>query len=282
MLSKDQRLRILDKIRKMSSIKYPNYQDYMLKVKLYYLNKLTLYIKLFILNQIKFKHAFLLKLRYLVSKIYSKNVEFNLVNLKKMHLNSDIFTQAISLKLKNRDNRLYRVLKSSLSRIIIPEFSKMKEINYVRPDKKEISDKFKSLKINSLSAASSGALSIPWVQQAIAGPKTSSEGSGVAVGPEANRGNKDYLNKLLLNLFPFFPTRTEKTQEVLAYGNFVPLSPLGLGQEKESKSEVKRPVSLRNYILKSLKHKSMFGIRIEAKGRLTRRFTASRSVFKMK
>lgn len=35
-------------------------------------------------------------------------------------------------------------------------------------------------------------------------------------------------------------------------------------------------------ILAGLKHKSMSGIRLEAKGRLTRRFTASRSLFKIK
>ena len=41
-------------------------------------------------------------------------------------------------------------------------------------------------------------------------------------------------------------------------------------------------VSLENYVLRSLKHLNLRGIRVEAKGRLTRRFTASRSVFKMK
>jgi hypothetical protein len=39
---------------------------------------------------------------------------------------------------------------------------------------------------------------------------------------------------------------------------------------------------LLNFLLKSLKNKSMAGVRLEAKGRLTRRFTASRSVFKIK
>ena len=34
--------------------------------------------------------------------MYNKEVEFNIVELKQMHLNSDIFTQAVSLKLKNR------------------------------------------------------------------------------------------------------------------------------------------------------------------------------------
>ena len=43
-----------------------------------------------------------------------------------------------------------------------------------------------------------------------------------------------------------------------------------------------RSISLKNYVLKSLKHINMRGIRVEAKGRITRRFTASRSIFKMK
>ena len=41
-------------------------------------------------------------------------------------------------------------------------------------------------------------------------------------------------------------------------------------------------VNLMNFVLNSLKHKNMAGVRLEAKGRLTRRFTASRSVFKIK
>ena len=37
---------------------------------------------------------------------------------------------------------------------------------------------------------------------------------------------------------------------------------------------------LSNFVLESLTHNRMGGLRIEAKGRLTKRFTASRSVFK--
>ena len=46
------------------------------------------------------------KLREVISKIYKKKVEFNIVSLKHMYLNSDILSQAVALKLKNRDNRL--------------------------------------------------------------------------------------------------------------------------------------------------------------------------------
>jgi hypothetical protein len=45
---------------------------------------------------------------------------------------------------------------------------------------------------------------------------------------------------------------------------------------------MERYVNLSNYVIFNLKHRKMAGVRVEAKGRLTRRFTASRSVFKMK
>ena len=59
------------------------------------------YYKLLLnLNKFKLEDNFILKLKPLISKIYNKEVEFNIVNLKAVYLNSDIFTQAISLKLK--------------------------------------------------------------------------------------------------------------------------------------------------------------------------------------
>lgn len=40
-----------------------------------------------------------------------------------MHLNSHIYTQIVSLKLRNRDNKLYRILKASLRKVKIEECS---------------------------------------------------------------------------------------------------------------------------------------------------------------
>nr|QGA74354.1 ribosomal protein S5 [Monilinia fructicola] len=260
-LSEDEKLLIFKrKLNSLIRIKYPDYMDYMRKVKLHYLNKLTLCIKLLTLNQIKFKHAFLLKLRYLVSQIYNKNVVFNLVNLKKMHLNSDIFTQAVSLKLKNRENRLYRVLKKSLNKVKLPNISIIKEKSLAhgsgyKNNNEQLLNKMRNLKINSLFTFDS-AFAVP----SVAGEK------------------RDLLNKLLLIIFPY-----ALDQQVLAApqaGKKEIKSRGSLASVFEERKE--RPVSLRNYILRSLKHMKMRGIRIEAKGRLTRRFTASRSVFKMK
>ena len=63
----------------------------------------------------------------MLEKLYTKKVEFNIVNLKKVHLNSDIFTQAIVLKLKNKNNNLIRVLKSSLNKVNLPNVSRISE-----------------------------------------------------------------------------------------------------------------------------------------------------------
>jgi len=46
--------------------------------------------------------------------------------------------------------------------------------------------------------------------------------------------------------------------------------------------DINKNYKLSKFVLNMLKYKKMAGVRLEAKGRLTRRFTASRSVFKVK
>lgn len=56
---------------------------------------------------------------YLIKHIYDKEVEFKIINLKLKHLNSDILSQYIVLQLKNRKNRLLKVLKKSIRKVRI-------------------------------------------------------------------------------------------------------------------------------------------------------------------
>ena len=200
------------------------------KVKIGYRDAhLLLPLYLFRFNQAKFKMYLMEKLTNLVKNLYNKEVVFNIVNLKKMHLSSDIYTQAVALKLKNRDNKLYRVLKSSLRKIKIPNFSKINE-NKNKPNKDEyIDNKIRNSLINSMFT---------------------------------KENVKDPLNNLLLN---FFPSAENLHKSVVKKGSVKNCS-----------------ISLKDYVLMYLKHIKVRGIRVEAKGRLTRRFTASRSVFKMK
>jgi hypothetical protein len=89
------------------------------------------YFKLLLsLNKSKFEDKFLLRLKPFIGKIYNKEVEFNIVNLKAIYLNSDIFTQAISLKLRNRNNRLLTVLRYFLHMIKLSKINLFKERFY--------------------------------------------------------------------------------------------------------------------------------------------------------
>jgi hypothetical protein len=86
------------------------------------------YYKLLLsLNKYKFEDVFLSRLSPLISKIYNKQVEFNIVNIKAIYLNSDIFTQVIAFKLRNRDNRLLKVLRYFLSMVKLSKVNLLKE-----------------------------------------------------------------------------------------------------------------------------------------------------------
>jgi hypothetical protein len=146
-------------------------------------------------------------------------------------MNSDIYTQAVSLKLRNRNNKLYRVLKASLRKIKLPVIRKIDEKQKKANKDEFLVNRIRNLTINKMFI-----------------PKT--------------KYIKDRLQNLLLK---FFPSSDNLTINV-----------------KKRSSSIDRSISLENYVLKSLKHLNLRGIRVEAKGRLTRRFTASRSVLKRK
>jgi len=188
------------------------------------------YYKLLLnLNKFKFEDKFLLRLKPLISKIYNKEVEFNIVNLKTLYLDGDIFTQVISLKLKNRNNKVLNILRSSLRMVKLPKINKIRE-KYNKIIIKELwANKVQNLKVSSICAK--------------------------------YPNNNDILNKLLLDVFPY---------------SFI------LKKEEESIHNYATNSILINFVLNTLKYKEITGVRLEAKGRLTRRFTASRSVYKIK
>jgi hypothetical protein len=218
-----------NKAQSFYSNNFPSINSQITRAGKLYIRNLDRYIGLLQDNKLKYDGIFMSKLIDIIQQIYNKNVELNIVNLKKMHLNSDIYTQAVSLKLRNRDNKLYRVLKASLRKIKLPVIRKIDE-----KQKKPNRDEFFVNRIRN------NTISTMFL------PKTNT--------------NKDPLHNLLLNFFPL-------------------AEDLNINVKKRS-SNINYPVSLENYVLRSLKHLNLRGIRVEAKGRLTRRFTASRSVLK--
>jgi hypothetical protein len=92
----------INKTNNFYAYNYPNYFNFKNIVEKKYLENLYKLQYLLKFNSVKFEKPFILKLTRIVEELYNKKVEFNIVNLKKVYLNSDIFTQAIVLKLKNK------------------------------------------------------------------------------------------------------------------------------------------------------------------------------------
>lgn len=184
------------------------------------------YVKMLSINHAKFKNWFILGLKKIISKIYAKKVEFNFVNLKYIHLNSDIFTQSIAIKLRNRENSLLRVLKKGLKLVKMPALNKLSFYDKKIQNKTANAlNKYNGLNLNSYISMFK---------------------------------DKDILHELLYQIFPRYMDKID--------------SPV-FSQRKNS---------LKENILNSTKHKNIYGVRLEAQGRLSRRLTASRSVFKLK
>ena len=75
--------------------------------------------------------------------IYNKAIDFTLVKQKKLDLNSDIFTNSIGTKLKDRKNRVVRILRKALLRIKFPSLFNLS-------NRVEITYRFKAKKGNIL------------------------------------------------------------------------------------------------------------------------------------
>jgi hypothetical protein len=151
------------------------------KLQLYFYYRQLLYI-----NKSKYNYNYLQYLSKFLHSIYNKNIEYNLINLKRFYLHSDILSESIRLKLTKNRKRILKKLDTIKKKVKIKD-----------------SKKFLGKKIFSK--------------------------------------RLDYkINSIIL------------------------------------------PNSLKKNIIDNLKYKGIAGFRLEVKGRLTRRYTASRSVLKIK
>jgi len=149
------------------------------------LSKYIYYRQLIYINNTKYSYIYLQNLKKDLEKIYNKNVEFNLINLKHFYLNSDILSEAITLKITRNRRKILKYLNN-------------------------LKKKVKTQKKN-------------WLLHV-------------------------FLKKNKLNL----------------------------------KQKFNNKLYLKNFVINNLKYRHVTGFRLEAKGRLTRRYTASRSVSKLR
>ena len=89
------------------------------------------------LNQYKFNRlVFLPKLSNILNKIIGKKIEYNIINLKSIAYNTDIFTKALALKLRKRRINYIKSMFSILNRAYLPKVNTIKERSIIKGDQK--------------------------------------------------------------------------------------------------------------------------------------------------
>jgi hypothetical protein len=153
-----------------------------------YIKTLFYYKQIMYVNRTKYSYTYLKYLKICLEKLYNKNVEFNLVNIKRFYLSSDILSESITMKLTKNRRKILRYLKNIRKKIKVNK----KKILIMKPVRE--------------------------------------------IKESLNIEDKNFVNN----------------------------------------------VTNRNFIFSELKYKDVTGFRLEARGRLTRRYTASRSVTKFR
>jgi hypothetical protein len=169
------------------------------------------------LNQYKFNNQILLpKLSNILNKIIGKKIEYNIINLKSIAYNTDLFTQALAFKLKKTRMNHIKSMFSILNRAYLPKINTIKERTLVKGQNNVdlFLDKYKDLKIIS------------------------------------NLNTKN-LDGLLNNIHSSSDLETSNKE-------------------------------IHSTIYNSIGYKNMSGIRLEVKGRLTKRYRADRSIYSLK
>lgn len=109
--------------KKFSIYNYIKTYDFIILNKLFRLEEVFFKNAKFInFNKSKFNNLLLnlrdLGLVNILNKIYDKNVQLKIVNLKSIHLNSDVFSSAVTIKLRNRNNKAVNILRKALMHMV--------------------------------------------------------------------------------------------------------------------------------------------------------------------
>ena len=170
------------------------------------------------LNKYKFEDKLLYGLSNIIRKLYNKEIEFNIVNLKNIVFNTDLFTEISTLKIKKRNAKVVRIMNIMLNKANLPYLNRIQETGRLdnNVSLKLVENKYKTLNIRNI------------------------------------LGTKFNLDKLLNKIF-------------------ISINDKLLSQR-----------GLYDMVFNSIKYKNMAGIRMEVKGRLTKRYRADRSVYKLR
>ena len=207
------------------------------------INVLRRHIYQYKINTFKFEKVyFLRKLNNILVKILNKKIEYNIVNLKSLVFNTDIFTNALALKLRKKRFFVMRGINSIINRAKLPKVNTVKERADLTKDKDVnlVHNKYKDTHLLS------------------------------------NLNNNEDFFMFLRNMYNIDDKYLTPDTWKYIKGFWVP-SCRGI-----DKNTINREGIITKSVFDSIQHKNLGGIRLEIRGRLTRRNRADRAVYKLK
>ena len=267
---------------------------------------LSVYIKqLIYFNKSKFDQRYIMPLVDLVKKIYNKNIQFNIVDLKYIYLNSYIFSETLLTKLKNRKNNIIKVLDKSLWLFTVPDMDKLAVYNDIYTREKRLqnlkADSFTKVEdLNPKISNNNKILQLPFSDNSQTSRvntinnkqslKINSYNDLLHVQPMLK--DNDGVDSLLSAVYTSRSLDIFKNYKTYKHVDNIRKTCNGVFIENQ-KQAICAPTPLnlissdythdrQKKVFKNIKNVDVSGIRIEAAGRLTKRNTAAKSVFKLR
>jgi hypothetical protein len=207
------------------------------------------------LNKYKFEEKFLYKLSKLISRFYNKKVEFNIINLKHYSLNIDMLMQILTRRIAQAKNANSIIRMKEISNKAYKSHTPIRTINKnlgFSPKHVNLNltvNRFKNLNLHS-----------------------------IIRGIPENLDNilKDIYYNIVFNsratILDFASGSTKIISARLASKVTKNYTTDGAGRATKNYTDIY------NTILNSIKYKTIRGIRLKVKGRLTRRYRADKSI----
>lgn len=260
------------------------------KREIYFLRKYKFKLNL---NKYKFEEKFLFRLSNIISKIYSKQIEFNIVNLKNIVFNADLFTEISTLKIKKRNTKAVKIINIMLNKAKLPKLNTIQERGRIvrSLNLNLVENKYGTLNIKDIL---SSLLNLDKLLNNLYGsllptPNTRqrSSGGGLLFRRSWNRVASDLLDKpaAFLSVNEGGVAASDLLEKPPAVGGGFPgLRPPVVNKKflRPRSSQTGAAAKLYNIVFNSIKYKNMAGIRMVVKGRLTPRYRADRSVYKLR
>lgn len=188
------------------------------------------------LNKYKFEDKYLGRFSKFIGKLCNKEIEFNIINLKSIIFNTDLFTEVSTLKIKKKKSQVLRVMNIILNKAVLPRVNRIQEKGRIvkSVDPTLLQNTYKNIHLNSIMS------------------------------------DNFNLDKLFNKIFTNIKDKLSSTRARVAAGCCAVL-------RQPAPKKI-----LYDLIFNSIKYKNMGGIRMEVRGRLTKRYRADRAVYKLK